>query len=443
MSIVYFSEILIFRQTMSKMEINRADGSSKIVSGYKYAKPKEGSKKYGNSRYSSSELPSKVDLRKHLTEIEDQGATSSCVANAVAGAYEYLAKWHTGKDYDVSRMFIYYNTRYSEVEDENDIDDNGCFIQDAIESLKEYGACSESTYPFDEEMVNEEPPEEAYSEAEQFLVEDMALVPLELDAWKACLAEGYPIIFGISLYKSFDSHRKKGLVPLPSENEVSRAEHGGHAMLCVGYSDKDKVFIVRNSWGTEWGDNGYCYIPYDYLMNPSLNDADSWIIKQLDNLDFDNEEYWSEDDESVVGDYETELANMSDEDYNEMLEAMGDYPLEYRIALILLNAANSDEDLSEEEYDEISTYMADTIEKLGVEMDAKKILKNASKQIDDEELLEESITLRGDYLSNELLAKIVSDITEIIGVDELSEDEENFVNELTETWQIEYDEEDE
>lgn len=424
---------------MSFFTFERADGSSRTVSGYKYAKPQAGTKKYSENRYKEAELPHKVDLRKNMTPIENQEQTNSCVANAVAGAYEYLAKMHTDEDYDVSRMFIYYNGRYLGVDgDESAIDDNGSYIQKAIEGLKEYGACSEETYPFDVDMVNEVPHQEAYDEAAEFLVEDMALVPTDLYAWKSCLAEGYPIIFGINLYQSFDKHRKKGMVPMPSSTEAGRESHGGHAMLAVGYSDKDKVFIVRNSWGEEWGDNGYCYIPYDYLVNPKFNDGDSWIIKQLNNIDFNSEEYWDEDDESVIGDYDSELANMTDEDYEAMLEAMGDYPLEYRIALIFLYAANADDELSDEEYNAISEYMDETIEKLGVEMKAKKILRNAVKDIEDFELIEESVALMGEYLSTEMLAKIVSDLEAVIGVDGLSEDEANFLYELIEPWQIEH-----
>ena len=128
---------------------------------------------------------------------------------------------------------------------------------------------------------------------------------------------------------------------------------------------------------------------------------------------------------------------MSEEDYQEMLDAMGDYSLEFRLGLIILAAAGSDGDISEEEYDEISTYMQTTLEKLGVDMSAKAILKNCAKEEDNEELLEESITLVGEYLSSALLAKILNDIREIIGVDDLSEDEEEFLASLTETWQIE------
>ncbi len=418
---------------MANLTINRADGSSRKVHGYKAAKPKAGSKQYAASSSAPSKLPPKVDLRKYMTKVEDQSEIGSCVANAVAGAYEYLVKKHKGTDnYDVSRLFIYYNAR--ELDGTAD-EDAGCVITSAIESLKEKGACSENTWPYEIDKYSEQPPEEAYEEAANFVVEDMQLVPVSLDAWKQALAEGHPIIFGLSLFNSFDSQRKPGLVPAPTPSEVSRESHSGHAMLCVGYSDPDKVFIVRNSWGEDWGDNGYCYIPYDYLVNPKYNDGDSWIIKQLTNFEVD-ESTWG-DDSSITGDYDSELADMSEEDYQEMLDAMGDYPLEFRLGLIILAAAGSDGEVSEEEYDEISTYMQTTLEKLGVDMSAKAILKNCAKEEDNEELLEESITLVGEYLSSALLAKVLNDIREIIGVDDLSEEEEEFLASLTETWQIE------
>jgi len=69
---------------------------------------------------------------------------------------------------------------------------------------------------------------------------------------------------------------------MPTTSETTRGTHGKHAMLAVGYSDPDGVFIVRDSWGADWGDRRYCYIPYDYVMNPKLNSGDSWVIRQLD-----------------------------------------------------------------------------------------------------------------------------------------------------------------
>ncbi|AUI67675.1 C1 family peptidase [Beggiatoa leptomitoformis] len=422
---------------MSHIKITRADGTERQLSGYHYAKPDAQAKPFA-SQLGKKKLPAKVDLRPYMTEVEDQENTSSCVANAVAGAYEYLAKRHLGEDsYNVSRLFIYYNARSYRSWEEKD---SGSFISDAIEGLREYGACSEETWVFDVKAVTSEPDEESYNEAAQFLVESVELVPVDLTAWKSALAEGHPIIFGISLFKSFDSQRKKGLVPMPSPQETARASHGGHAMLCVGYSDNDQMFIVRNSWGADWGDNGYCYIPYRYLVNPEFNSGDCWIIKQLDNFEID-EESWSDDDESVLGDWETEFAEMSDEDYQEMLEAMGDYPLELRLAMIIMSAAGADDDVSDEEIDEITTYMDTLLELLGVKMKTARLLRNALKQLDDEELLEESIDLLGEYLSGELLARIIQDIETLIGVDDMSEEEEEFLNELISRWQIEDNEE--
>lgn len=385
-----------------------------------------------------------MDLRPFMTTVENQGPLNSCAANAVAGAYEYLAKRHTDSDYDVSRLFIYYNARA--LYDQEKIEDRGSVISLAIEGLRQYGACSEDTWSYDASWVNELPNDEAYDEAGNFLVEDMEVVPVNLNAWRSCLAEGYPIIFGMLLFGSFDKQRKKGMVPLPTPTETQRGQHGAHAMLCVGYSDKDRVFIVRNSWGDEWGDKGYCYIPYDYLMNPKYNLGDCWRIKQLENVDFD-QTAWSDTDESVLGDYDSELANMSDDDYQAFLDEMGDVPLEYRIGLLFLHAANADSEISEEEYDEISGYMEETLDKLGSDLSARKVLKYCVKSLDDQELLDETIDIFGNYLSSEMLAKMLNDLESVIGTDGLSEHENDFLDNLTSIWQLgegyEYEEDEE
>jgi len=410
--------------------ITRADGVERKISGYMYAAPNPNTKQY---QASAKKLPAKVDLRQYMTAVENQGAASSCTANAVAGAYEYLAKRHTGNDYDVSRLFIYYNARA--LKDEENIQDSGSYISLAIEGLKQYGACSEATWDYILENVNEAPEEQAYEEAANFVVEDMEVVPVHLNAWKACLADGYPIIFGMLLFGSFDKQRKKGVVPMPTPKETQRGQHGAHAMLCVGYSDKDRVFIVRNSWGEEWGDNGYCYIPYDYIVNPKYNLGDCWRIRQLENVDFD-QSTWSDDDESVLGDYDSELANMSDEDYTEFLDAMGDIPLEYRIGLLFLHAANADNEISEDELEALSAYMDQTLDKLGSEFEAGKVLKYCMKSLDDEDLLKETIQIFSDYLSSEMLGKMLNDLQTVIGADEISEDEQQFLNTLTSVWQL-------
>jgi C1A family cysteine protease len=231
-----------------------------------------------------------------MTKIENQGQIGSCVANAVAGAYEYLVKRHRGESYDVSRLFIYYNARslsgIAHV-------DNGTHVRDAIESLKLHGACSERTYPYIHELVNQKPHEEAYQEAASFLVHSVDKIETRLETWKTRLAEGHPIIFALLLFDSFDNYNQNGLIPMPSSKDHKRNSHSAHAMLCVGYSEPDRVFIVRNSWGKNWGKDGYCYIPYDYLINQNYNLEDNWIIKRLDNFADNKDEYWSYNENSI------------------------------------------------------------------------------------------------------------------------------------------------
>ncbi len=367
-----------------------------------------------------------------MTPVEDQQELSSCVANAVAGAYEYLVKRHRGDDaYDVSRLYIYYNARAKEGDD---VSDEGAIIANALTSLREDGACSEATWPYAIDVVNDAPSDEAYEEGSAFLVEDMAVVPTKLDAWRHALAEGYPIVFGISLYESFDQQRKRGLVPMPSAKEASRESHGGHAMLCVGYSDPDRVFIVRNSWGTEWGDRGYCYIPYDYLMSPKHNDGDSWLIRRLENLDVDAET-WG-DDSSLVGDFTTELSKMSDEEHQAMIEAMGSLHLETRMGIVFLAVAGADGEVSEAELLGIAKYLEGVLNDLGSPYSAERVLRHATDRM-SEKNLETSILLLGEHLPSTMLASLLRSLREIVGVDDVSEEEEELLGALVEAWQIE------
>jgi uncharacterized tellurite resistance protein B-like protein len=414
------------------LTFRRADGSTRRVSGYRYAAPRPGTRTW-LARAAAAELPRRVDLRPFLSPVEDQRTTSSCAANAVAGAYEYLVRRHLGEDgYDVSRLFIYYNGRAVDgVEGE----DGGSVIGSLIEALRELGACSEETWPFDEARVNEEPSDEAYQEAAHFLVEDNALVATDLDAWRAVLAEGYPIVFGIALFESFDRQRRPGLVPMPSPDEVAREEHSGHAMLAVGYSDRDRVFIVRNSWGERWGDRGYCYIPYDYLMSPEHNRGDSWIVRRIQPVQ--GGEGWSDDEASILPDVDGELAGMTDDELAALVHACGEVPFEARLAHLFLLLAGADDDVSDEELGALAARLEDTLERLGSDLDAEAVLRFAGRHAEDEDLGLETIALFAEHLSPAFLATVITQAHEIAAADELSEGERELLERLIEAWQIE------
>jgi hypothetical protein len=195
-------------------------------------------------------------------------------------------------------LFVYYNARLRA--GEQDKKDVGSRIQFAMDSLGNFGICSEATWPFEPELITQQPNREAYKEASDLRVKSRQFVPVELDAWKRCLAEGKPIVFGCVLFDTFDNCTDHGgVVRMPDPKDVQRASHGAHAMCCVGYSDVDQVFIVRNSWGTDWGDKGYCYMPYHYLMNPNFNLGDSWVFVPDGELDLPVN-IWSDDDRHVV-----------------------------------------------------------------------------------------------------------------------------------------------
>ncbi|CAF1322620.1 unnamed protein product [Didymodactylos carnosus] len=216
-------------------------------------------------------MPRRVDLRDMMTPVQSQGTLQSSVACALAAACGFLIMKNSDKHIDVSRLFIYYNGREKEG---NCYEDDGTTIVLAVEALEQLGCCEESTWPYDPTMVLQKPTEQAYKEAMRYRVSEKISVDTELNAMKACLAQGYPFVFGIQLFESFgqaDDPETKRKVPLPQENE-KEGSNGlwWHAMLAVGYSDRSRCFIVRNSYGDKWGDNGYCYIPYDYMSNPKL-----------------------------------------------------------------------------------------------------------------------------------------------------------------------------
>jgi C1A family cysteine protease len=259
-----------------------ADAAPEIIpagkaSGYVAMAARPGAAQYQPSAtIKFTKLPNKVDLRPLMTAVEDQGQTSSCVANAVVGAYEYWIKKAARVDENISRLFVYYNARWRGGSQDKD---DGSVIQLAMEGLAKFGACSEKVWPFDKKLIVQKPGAEAYKDAAPRRVQDMAQVPLTVEAWKQALAEGKPIVFGCLLFDSFDQCQKRGgVVPMPDPKDLARSKHSGHSMCAVGYSDTEKVFIVRNSWGAEWGDKGYCYMPYAYLMNPKFNDGDCWVF---------------------------------------------------------------------------------------------------------------------------------------------------------------------
>ena len=216
-------------------------------------------------------VPLSVSLLQYCSPVENQTTTSSCTAHGLVGNLEILEKKNNTNFYDISRLFVYYNTRMLRgIEDS----DEGGTIRDGIKSLVRYGYCSEKLWEFNEKKVNEKPDRKSYKEAKRHLIKEYSRI-LNINDIIKCIASGYPVVFGISLYESFESEivSKTGKVPIPKINE---RVIGGHCMLIVGYDMETKLFIVRNSWSEKWGDKGNCYIPFKYMEQAS----DMWVIKR-------------------------------------------------------------------------------------------------------------------------------------------------------------------
>lgn len=228
----------------------------------------------------SQVLPPVVDLRKYCSPVFDQGQIGSCTGNALVGALEYLE--NKDKDFEVhnqfvslSRLFVYYNERMME----GDINqDGGAQISTGIKVLSSIGAASEMVWPYQVWKFKTKPVKKAYDDALTRKITAFARVSRNngMDDIKKVLASGYPIVFGFTVYDSFMSPQvaKTGVLSMPKAKEGCE---GGHAVLMVGYNDQNQTVLVRNSWGPDWGQNGYFTMPYQYVVDRNLA-SDFWTI---------------------------------------------------------------------------------------------------------------------------------------------------------------------
>jgi C1A family cysteine protease len=241
-----------------------------------------------------NEIPASADLREYFSPVEDQGQIGSCTANAACGMVEYYQRRSFGKYTNMSRLFVYKVTRQFL----GMTGDTGAYLRSVMGALALFGAPPEKYWPYDTAKFDDDPPAFTFAFAQNF----QALTYFRLDpagqsgeqtlaAVKSHLAAGVPAIFGFTVYASIQKAKKAGDIPFPAKNENVL---GGHAIVAAGYDDARVVtnpngstttgaLLIRNSWSETWGEGGYGWLPYEYVLQNLAEDF--WAMTSAEWVD--------------------------------------------------------------------------------------------------------------------------------------------------------------
>ena len=228
-------------------------------------------------------LPSATDYRILAKDIEDQGKIGSCTANAVVSAGKFFLEF-AKRFANLSRLFLYFNTR----RDENRLGLEGAVLRNALKSAQKTGICEESQWPYIESKVETEPDAACYIgtrllDRYERITIDVADYMKAVNHTKAALSEGLPVVFAAYITKQWLT--MSGTLQQQRLRYMGLASNaypqvGAHAMTIVGYDDALDGFIIENSWGTGWGDQGYGVLPYAVLRDA----FEIWAVRGFDGI---------------------------------------------------------------------------------------------------------------------------------------------------------------
>jgi C1A family cysteine protease len=262
---------------------NKTDNKLNLSNGFIINDNLENIDSNNNSHQSKSKhlLKKKYNIYEkypeYFPELSEQGDIDSCVPSCISTIYYYNTfKQGNHLNFRISRLFLYYNVRkiYNELSD-----DGGSRIIDCIEILKKTGVPPEIVHPYHEKLIYKKPNKLSVKLAKYCrLLEFKELNKHEI---KNNLLINNLIICGIKIYENFNNQDtiENGQVIMPSDDEEIL---GGHSIVIVGYDEEKKNYIFLNSWGKSWGDEGFGYIPYDYIENRNLAD-EFFILKKITN----------------------------------------------------------------------------------------------------------------------------------------------------------------
>ena len=214
-------------------------------------------------------FPESINYLEEMTPVEDQGQEGSCVGFACGAMKEWQEQKDWDREIDLSSRFIYEEAR--KIDTFPDTED-GTDIRSAMKILLNNGVCTEQCWPYIPGNPGN-PCEEAEADAAKYKIKTFAAIN-GIQDMKSALVNNGPFVIGVVVFDSWFQPvvKETGEIPLPTPEEINKLREdpsafGGHAICIIGYDDQTQHFKFKNSWGKNWGSNGYGTIPYDYLKD--------------------------------------------------------------------------------------------------------------------------------------------------------------------------------
>jgi C1A family cysteine protease len=250
-------------------------------------------------------LPPKVDLSEWAGPVYFQGGFNTCNSHVVAGLVTYFENRAFGKSLAPSRLFLYKVARNLL----QTTDDAGVYIRQVMGVLKLFGVPPERYWPYpdpgtmtqprsSDPLLDAEPSAFCYAVADDY----QAISYYRLDEpnqdpgdllrlAKAHLAAKISFTLGFPLYRSILGAKTTGRIPYPAAPEKPLSTH---AVLAMGYDDAVEIagdgamnttgaFLIKNSWSEDWGEKGYGWLPYQFLLEGHCRDF--WTLTQAEWVD--------------------------------------------------------------------------------------------------------------------------------------------------------------